>query len=158
MQPSITIQEEIEAKLEWSLKQLTENDAHLLTGTANERSITYKLAEYLQLCFRSMNVDCEYSGGGIDRTTLRLLTQGQDQVTISDLEARTAYPDIVVHLRGMRDQNLLIIEAKKWENLDGVDFDKKKLMLYKEQLNFQYAVFIWLRATEAPMQYVEFIH
>lgn len=55
---------EIENKLEKSLKRLLKDDFFLLESDAHERSITHKLAEYLQDEFEEWNVDCEYNRRG----------------------------------------------------------------------------------------------
>lgn len=44
-----------------ALERLIDLDGHLLEIDANERSITHKLAEYLQQEFPKYNVDCEYN-------------------------------------------------------------------------------------------------
>jgi hypothetical protein len=39
-------------------------DKDLINNSANERSISHNLAEYLQNYFRDLNVDCEYNRHG----------------------------------------------------------------------------------------------
>ena len=46
------------------LEMLLANDGYLLLNDANERSITHKLAEYIQLLMQGWNVDCEYNKHG----------------------------------------------------------------------------------------------
>ena len=53
--------EEIKDKLEKSLETLYEKERYLLEKSANERSLTHKLAEYLKLEFPNYDVDCEYN-------------------------------------------------------------------------------------------------
>jgi len=48
-------------KIEVGLNLLINNDGYLLYKNINERSITHKLAEYLQNLFPEWNVDCEYN-------------------------------------------------------------------------------------------------
>ena len=50
--------------LEIALSELIERDSFLFEADANERSITHKLAEYLQAQFQDWNVDCEYNRNG----------------------------------------------------------------------------------------------
>ncbi len=49
-----------------ALLKVGEKDKALLAVSANERSITHKLAEYLQTAFPEYNVDCEYNRDGDD--------------------------------------------------------------------------------------------
>lgn len=44
-----------------SLGELFTNDLSLLEDDASERSITHKLAEYLQKRIPDMHIDCEYN-------------------------------------------------------------------------------------------------
>ncbi len=81
-------------------------DSFLLEHAVHERSITHKLAEYLQQEFPDYNVDCEYNKHGL--AVKRLPRQCQDSLK----EKEYVYPDIVVHWRGSDDSNLLVIEAK----------------------------------------------
>ena len=45
-----------------SVKTFLDKDSYLLHHNIYERSITHKLAEYLQYNFPNFNVDCEYNG------------------------------------------------------------------------------------------------
>lgn len=125
-----------------SLRELLANDGILLANDVSERAITHKLAEYLHICVRNLdlrgiNVDCEYNrnvvaGDGAPKI-VRLLQQrvqavveGQDVVTDDRYRSVTTYPDIIVHERGTNDRNLLVVEVKKANNQvgSGLDFDK----------------------------------
>lgn len=86
------------------------SDCDLLEIGANERSITHKFAEHLQRQFRHLKVDCEYNRHGDD---IKKLPLPVENIKNSDLEAKTVYPDIIVHRRGDDKCNLLVIEAKK---------------------------------------------
>lgn len=43
------------------MKSFYEKERYLLENNANERSLTHKLAEYLNLEFQDFDVDCEYN-------------------------------------------------------------------------------------------------
>jgi hypothetical protein len=139
-------QDEITGKIEAALGMLAEKDQQLLEFEANERSITHKLAQYLQPMFPEYDTDCEYNRIGTEGTAKKLYglqtDSGSGQTPVDDLNATTVYPDIVVHKRGGTevDDNLLVIEAKK-AGLD-TTFDKLKLETYKRQLGYGYAVLI----------------
>jgi hypothetical protein len=63
-------------------------------------------------------------------------------------EESSVFPDLIVHDRTGSSalHNLLVAEAKKASTIraDDVDFDLRKLKLYKEQLKYNYAVYIEL--------------
>jgi hypothetical protein len=135
-------------RIQEALNILTKNDPFLLKYNVNERSITHKLAEYLQQLFPGYHVDCEYnrmlkpneSKTFISKALLNL--KDDKRVSIKSLNAKTVSPDIIVHSRGNNQNNLLVIEFKKGNR--NSDFDKKKLKEYKRFLHYKYAVFIKL--------------
>lgn len=143
---SYMVEDEIADKIRTALGMLAEEDQKLLKFEANERSITHKLAQYLQPLFPEYDTDCEYNRVGAEGATKKLYglhaEGGSRQAPIDDLNATTVYPDIVIHKRGGTgaSDNLLVIEAKK----SGLDttFDKLKLETYKRQLRYEYAVLI----------------
>ena len=55
---------------------------------ANERSLTHKLAEYLQCEFPDWHVDCEYNRHGLDVKRLAIHSW---RVKADDTEARTVF-------------------------------------------------------------------
>ena len=83
----------------------------LLEADANERSITHKLAEYLQGVFPEWNVDCEYNRLG---DKIKRLPAAQPSST-DDTQGRSIFPDIIVHRR-RTNENLLVVEVKKTTN------------------------------------------
>ncbi len=90
---------------------LYRHDWQLLENNANERSITHKLAEYLQREFPDWHVDCEYNRRGYDNKKLLTAFKSDDDQP-DDIEAKTVFPDIIVHRRNTC-QNLLVLEIKK---------------------------------------------
>src|SRR5271156_1841591 len=106
-------QAEIESKLRRAIRTLLREDGWLLRYDANERSITHKLAEYLQKEFRDWHVDCEYNLDGHDDSK-KLDLPPKRNISSADTEARTVFPDIIVHCRGKHAKrlNLLVLEAK----------------------------------------------
>ncbi|WP_085866193.1 hypothetical protein, partial [Klebsiella pneumoniae] len=80
-----------------ALSELLFNDHDLLSIDANERSITFRFAMYLQLSFPGWNVDCEYNRDGVEPKRLRHLELYPDS---EDVEAKTVFPDVIVHRRG----------------------------------------------------------
>jgi len=142
--------EEVCALLELSISRLLKNDEHLIINDVNERSITHHLAVYISGEFAGWDVDCEYNRNGEDIKLLvddhkfaNYLEQFQDHVEADDANARTLYPDIIVHRRGTHD-NLVVIELKKSTNPRKKDADIAKLQALKHQLGYEFALFIRL--------------
>jgi hypothetical protein len=101
--------DEVKRRIIAAVCELYRSDRELLQVDANERSITHKLAEYLQPEFPNWNVDCEYNRCGVEPKRLRA---GPWCVRPDDIEAKTVFPDIVINRRFM-NQNLAVIEVKK---------------------------------------------
>jgi hypothetical protein len=120
---------------------LPRNPAYLFETDVNERSISHKFASYLQEEFEGWDVDCEYNRDHDDPKLLKLLKVSTLGVKPDDVQARTVYPDIIVHLRGTED-NLIVIEIKKTSNQLSNDFDIQKLEEYKRQWGYIYALFL----------------
>jgi hypothetical protein len=118
--------------IDTALATLIERDAQLLALDVHERTITAKLAEYVQELLPQWHVDPEYN-------RIRGLLK---QVQI-DGEWKIVVPDIIAHRRNSGD-NLLVLEAKKVGN-PAAEADRRKLIALKEQQHYQYAVFLQLR-------------
>ncbi len=101
---------ELTSKFSESLNLTLKNDIYLMEINANERSISCKLAGYLQKEFPEWDVDCEYN-------------RDKDQVKLRSNNSDGFIPDIIVHIRGKPD-NLLVIEVKK-SNGDYNDEEKR---------------------------------
>ena len=140
----------IERKLNSALTALYTKDVHLLKENLNERSITHRLAVYLQREFRGYDVDCEYNGNvkaadGKGRKTIpdELCPRLKEykRRNYDDAADLSVFPDIIIHKRGENKRNLLIIEAKKALNASlrvgdiGREFDYYKLCQYTNQQN-----------------------
>jgi hypothetical protein len=130
--------ETIQEKIDQALRRLAENDSALLNSDVNERSMTHQLAIYLADEFTDYDydVDCEYNrmfyeGVQVQKKSIRV--EEMPTVSIGDLSARTAYPDIIVHWREDDKHNLLIIEAKKTGLNPSEDY--KKLNGFMEDKN-----------------------
>jgi hypothetical protein len=105
--------EEVKRRIIAAICDLYVHDHDLLDMDANERSITHKLAEHLQREFArpEWTVDCEYNRVGSDDNT-KTLQLRFDPIRPEDKEAKTVFPDIIVHRRRSTD-NLIVIEVKK---------------------------------------------
>ncbi|MBI2270274.1 MAG: hypothetical protein HYU69_07945 [Bacteroidetes bacterium] len=140
--------EEVEANLNKALSILQERDAVLLDSefNINERTVTHRLGMYLAELFSELDVDCEYNRVFNEQTREFMakrveLPHVESELTLEDTEAKTVFPDIIVHKR-QTGYNIMAIEVKMgWKNSKG-DFDKVKAEVYKHQLGYQYTVFV----------------
>ena len=125
--------EEIKDAIKTSLDEFFQNEQDLIDVDANERSISFKIASYIQKHVSSdWNVDCEYNRDGNDtkRLEIPITNTGTD-----DTRGSTVYPDIIIHKR-RKKENLLIIEIKK-SSLD-YEFDKKKITSFLSSDKYYY--------------------
>lgn len=137
------------------LKKLYEVDAALLDRdfNINERTITHRLAYHLTGLFPEFDIDCEYNRM-MDHTGH--YTEGdywvktvnieiEEDISGDDTEAKTVFPDIIIHKR-KTTANLAVIEVKlAWKN-QKKNFDYHKLKAYKNDLKYTYAIYLELNA------------
>lgn len=141
---------EIEARIRCAVRELQAADGFLLEVDANERTITHRLAIYLEAQFSGWHVDVEYNREGKEGDPKRLnwdeIAAGADaNELVRDTEGRTIYPDIIVHERG-EPNSLLVIEVKKSGSRRPADVDREKLagMGDTDGLGYCHAVFLQL--------------
>lgn len=142
-------EEQIEQILNTSIDELFEKDSQIIFETYNlhERSITHRLAIYIEKHFENTNyvVDVEYNRmrnnygedviGNLIGKNLDFEKYGKDSSNV--------YPDIIVHKRDTNN-NLLEIELKmQWKNSKR-DFDYIKINEYITQLDYKFGVYIEL--------------
>lgn len=136
--------EQIENILEQAKNCFLEKDQHLLSVEANERSLTHKFAEHLQnILGCKWDVDCEYNRDGTDPKKISEIIKIVGENTTTDkTNAKTVYPDIIVHKRGKDGPNLLVIEAKKDATPKKRAEDIDKLKKIQEQYGYTFMVFM----------------
>lgn len=137
--------EDVQKKVKCSIDKLRDYDRFLLKENVNERSITHKLAEYLQQDFKNLDVDCEYNRmlNGNSNDPKRMIFPIKS-IKTDDTEAKTVFPDIIIHDRDSKDENLLVIEVKKkFRNRINTDFDIQKLKTFTStQFNYSFGLHI----------------
>lgn len=151
---------EIKKKVDIAIAVLFSNDRGLLENNLSEKSITHKLAEYLQSLFIDYNVDCEYNGNienDNDRKKIYLLKKNLERKgllkakeandTDAEFADRPVFPDIIIHRRGTNKFNLCIIEVKKSTSNISFDYDEIKLKAYTTEdygnnLKYKIGIFI----------------
>ena len=140
--PSI---EEVSKGLNRALSRFTDGERDLIALDPSERSLTRRLALYIEREFEGWAVDCEYNRVGIDNPK-EILANAPGSVAPDADDAVTVFPDIIVHRRGPQGPNLLVVEAKKATSRVPRDFDLLKLYAYRTQLGYPYAAFVVLPA------------
>ena len=138
-----------------ALNRLRVQDLFLIQANTNERTISHKLAEYLQAEFPTLNVDCEYNRHGNEIKRLEVLN---DNTLWDDTEAKTVFPDIIVHERNSDRNNLLVIEVKKSSNPRNNHFDEDKLIAFTmEPFQYKFGLFlkISMRDTNDSLKWFE---
>lgn len=155
IRPGDPTSEEIERGVIRAIQMLLRHDSFLLDKDVNERSVTHKLAEYLQREFGGWHVDCEYNRVGNESNCSKILKDLAEKLYDSGLRREaptgdprqdTVFPDIIVHHRGDKTDNLLVLEVKKFgNNHNAQSIDKMKLELYVERLKYRFAAFLLLR-------------
>lgn len=156
--PNEFTKKEIGKKLNQAINLLLENDSYLLVTDVNERSISHRMAMYLQELFKDWDVDCEYNRDGHDAKILNLPSKKSHFIEAT--EDYTVFPDIIVHHRGRgTGRNLLVIEIKKTTSQIKCDGDIDKLKAFKKELGYCYRVFIKLRTgcDDFGVELLEFI-
>jgi hypothetical protein len=105
-----------------ALDELYASETFLFEHDLGERTLTHRLAVYLEKRFPGWEVDCDYDRLG--ERTLRL--PHGTIVSTDDHLGKSIYPDIVVHKRAIPD-NLLAIEMRKTSNHQPEEHDRQKL-------------------------------
>lgn len=101
----------IEKLIVRALDLLYQKDSYLIKNGVHERSIVFRFAHYLQNLMdeadelKEFDLDLEYNKNG--RFAKRIPAR-----------IRGAFPDLIIHKRGINDGNLLIVEFKTWWDPD----------------------------------------
>lgn len=104
----------IKRRIMHCINLIYENDSDLFRRGNYEVSISAKLAQYLFLEFKELDVDCEYD------------KHINNEKRVKNLDSNIR-PDIVIHKRGS-DNNLVYIEIKKEQNKTNRNIDFKKII------------------------------
>lgn len=135
----------IESALDNAIAQLLRADSDIMIMDINERTISHRLANYLEPLFSGWNIDCEYNRNHDDPKRLNIRRRN---IKSDDTEATTVFPDIIIHRRGT-DENLVVIEMKKTTSTESDAYDLSKLDAFKNQLGYQFAIFIKVKTGES---------
>ncbi|MFB9268609.1 hypothetical protein ACFFWD_36760 [Bradyrhizobium erythrophlei] len=105
-----------------ALQEFYAQETFLLERDLGERTLTHRLAVYVERQFSGWQVDCNYDRLG--ERTLRL--PHGSVISTDDHLGKSIYPDIVVHQRDIPN-NLLAIELRKQSNHQSIEHDQHKL-------------------------------
>jgi len=135
-----------------AIQKLQSEDSELLDPAynINERTITHLLAVYLKESFPEFHVDCEYNrqhGDGADEYIAKNVDLPRRDGGFEDLEAKTVFPDIIVHIR-QTQRNLLALEIKMGWKTGNINFDRTKAEAYKKALGYRYAAYLVIGPNE----------
>lgn len=135
------IKESISKIINQALQLLQRNDYLLFQVNSSERSISHRLAIYLDDRFKGYDVDCEYNRRMYEP---KIIKNFWDKIKNSSLETKV-YPDIIVHKRKTHE-NLLVIEIKKSSaSQKEKDFDHIKSKAYMskgDEYQYKYGIYI----------------
>lgn len=129
-----------------AIETLLERDSILLMTNANERTISAQLACYLKPAFPDWDVDVEYNRQGLDSKRIGI-----------GAGAELVYPDIIVHRRGLKKENLLVIEMKKGESPEPDEDDLEKLRAYVAEFEYPYALFLRFSTTKSSISAFQWV-
>ena len=133
--------EEIKRRFNAALEDFYKHDYRLVERDVNERSIAHRLAVHLENFFPEYHVDCEYNKNGDEK---RFLIYEVGEAIIQQMEAEhpgrgilkkiidgeivfnTTYPDIIIHGREYNDRNILVIEVKKYLDIENLSASQRE--------------------------------
>lgn len=143
-----------------AIKNFLDKEPFLLERNLNERTISFKFAEYLQKEYgEKYNVDCEYNRMPNDDKNMdegyitKRLHLNIEEIKTNNDKGQTVFPDIIIHKRGINDNNFLVIEIKLENNKDGrrrlngkeissKDFDIEKLKRFTTALEYEHGIYL----------------
>jgi len=134
--------DEIKARFEKAVGLFLAEQEELLQLNVNERAVGATLAHlYVRELFPDHRVDAEYNRVGFEGDPKRLNLPPE-----CGGENGRVFPDIIVHHRGINDENLLVVEIKLTTNRQPRHCDMIKLVGFRDQLHYQVGAFLELPA------------
>jgi hypothetical protein len=145
-------EDEVRALVEKSVETLYDEEFKIISFDVGERTICACLAAILKRFVGQRSVHVEYNRRGVFPKDIELPNAA------GNLTQNRVFPDIIVHDPGHDDANLLVVEVKKTTNNVPDDLDVAKLKLIKDQIRYDFAVFIRLPTGEnAKLEDVRFV-
>ena len=125
--------------LDRATARVVAEDRHLLEVNVSEWCIAARLAMYLREYFWDFDVDVEYNRDGDE--VKRLHDVVRDCPRDRD-DGHPVLPDVIVHRRGLRDSNLLVIEMKKDPGKRGTDCDRRRIKAFMKELDYKFGALV----------------
>jgi hypothetical protein len=144
--------EEVSALVDTAIARVIDVERELLDRNVSERALTHHLARFLREGVpHPFVVDVEYNRHVDDPKRLRLPRR---RAADDEVHATTVFPDIIVHVRGTDDHNLLVLEVKKPGG--DLEYDERKLRAFRQELHYRHAAHVILghNANEETIQEV----
>lgn len=152
------LRSKLKRKVLQALDMLYEKDEYLLRNNQNknrqpfvgERAIAFRLGIYLEEILRS---DSEFVKYNLDNNYNRNV----GEVKQLPGHSNGIYPDIILHKRGINDENILVIEIKTWWNQD-ISADIEKLQEFTDnsgQYRYKVGLCITLDKYKANLKWFE---
>ena len=121
---------QVEEILNYAIQQLKANDSILIDLNVSERAVMFHLGRYIREKTPSkFDVDCEYN---------RHLSNKKQLLYLKDLlhvkEEYEVLPDILIHRRNSDENNILVLEIKKYGG--DINTDVRKLQAFKNEPYF----------------------
>lgn len=138
---------ENKVKVKKALDLLFYKDKDLFMLGVHERAVAHKFAEYLQIEYRMLSVDCEYNRDGLETKILESLMKDKNEK-----ETHRIFPDIIVHRRGDSRRNQLVIEIKISSVSSNGDLEKlQKLTQKKYGFGYKFGLFLDFHTVKTPV-------
>lgn len=132
--------DEVRALVGAAIARVIRDERELLDRNVSERTLADHLARFIREDVSTdFSVDVEYNRHVDDPKRLDLPPREHPD---EEPQATIVSPDIVVHVRGTDDHNLLVLEVKKPGG--DLDYDERKLRAFREQLKYRYTAHIIL--------------
>lgn len=125
-----------------ALRQFAHEDTLLIEYKVGEVSMAHKIAQYLGQYFVDRDVDIEYNkkidieAGAVSQKEMPKKINAKPNS--AKKPTGRIRPDIIVHERGRVENNRLVIEIKKSNNLKDVNNDHKKLKFLTSAPEYKY--------------------
>jgi len=135
--------EQITALVVHAIHRIVDAERELLDRNVSERALAHHLARFIREGVpATYHVDVEYNRHLDDPKRLQLPRR---DALDDELRATTVFPDIIVHVRGTDEHNLLVLEVKKPG--EPLEYDEHKLRAFRRELNYQHAAHVILGRT-----------
>lgn len=130
----------VEVLVKAAITRVLESERERLDRNVSERALTHHLARFIRDSVPPPYVvDVEYNRHIDDPKRLLLPPR---KALDDELRATTVFPDIIVHVRGTDDHNLLVLEVKKPGG--DIAYDERKLHAFRDQLHYRHVAHIIL--------------